>query len=361
MADSILKKMKIRELSVVGYERVVEFIEEESGLHALIALHDTTLGPALGGARVYPYFSVEEALEDVLRLSKGMTYKAAVAGTGTGGGKSVIIADNRKSKSEALLAAYAAAVNSFGGKYICAEDVGMSLDDLGIVGRYTEHAVGLPYTTSSGDPSPYTTWGVLRGIEAVSQALWGSSCLRGKTIAVQGLGAVGMKLARLLFWKGVRLIVADVNEEKTKEAIREFGATVMSPEEILYAKCDILAPCALGGILTPESIARLQCHAIAGATNNQLLTTACGQLLLEKNILYAPDYVINSGGLLNVCVELRKNGYDPMVAREQVDRIYDLLLMIFRLAKERREPTNLIADGIAEANLLRKEKQAVFV
>lgn len=352
MENSILKKMKIREIPVEGYERVVEFIEEESGLHAIIALHNTTMGPALGGTRVYPYTSVDQALEDVLRLSRGMTYKAAVGETGTGGGKSVIIADSKEPKSEKLLAAYAAAVNSFGGQYICAEDVGMSLADLGVVGNYTDHAVGLPDINSSGDPSPYTTWGVFRGIEAVCQTLWGSSSVRGKKIAVQGLGAVGMKLARLLFWEGAQLIVADVDSKRTKEAEKEFGAVVMSAEEILFAKCDILAPCALGGILTPESIARLECRAVAGATNNQLFTAECGLLLMKRGILYAPDYVINSGGLLNVCVELRQEGYDPIIAREKVNYIYDLLLSIFSLSIEREEPTNLITDLMAEEKIV---------
>jgi leucine dehydrogenase len=346
MENSMLKNMKIREIPVEGYERVVEFIEEESGLHAIISVHNTTLGPALGGTRVYPYSSVECALEDVLRLSRGMTYKAAAARTGTGGGKSVIIADSNKPKSEKLLAAYAAAVNSFGGLYICAEDVGMSLEDLGIVGRYTEHAVGLPDLGSSGDPSPYTMWGVFRGIQAACQHRFGASSVRGKTIAIQGLGAVGMKLARQLFWEGARIIVADVDERRVKHAEREFGAISMSPDEILFAKCDILAPCALGGILTPKSIAALQCKAVAGATNNQLLTDDCGYLLMERGILYAPDYVINSGGLLNVCVELRKEGYDPIIAREQVTHIYDLLIEIFTLAEQKKTPPHVITDEI---------------
>lgn len=343
--------MKIRELEIEDYESVVEVIDEASGLHAIIALHDTTLGPALGGIRAYPYSSFEQALEDALRLAKGMTYKSATVKSGTGGGKSVIITDNKKPKSPALLHAFAEAVNRFEGHYICAEDVGVSLADLEIISEVTRFAVGLPHPNSSGDPAPFTAQGTYRGIQAVCKELWGSDSVAGRTIAIQGVGAAGMGLARYLFWAGAKLIVADVNEKAAARAAKEFGAEVVSPSEILKVKCDIFAPCALGAVLNSESIPLLNCKAVAGTANNQLLTDEDGYALMKRGILYAPDYVINAGGLLNVCEEISEQGYHPTRALQKVHKIYDTLLEIFAAAKKKNKPPHIVAAEIADYNL----------
>lgn len=343
-----------REIIVEGYERVVEFKAKSCGLHALIALHDTRLGPALGGTRAYPYASFDEALTDVLRLARGMTYKSALAQTGTGGGKSVIFLDPaNRVKSKELLYAFADAVNFFEGRYICAEDVGMTTAELAIIGERTRFAVGLPHSHSSGDPSPYTTHGTLRGIEAVAKQLWGTTSLVGRKIAIQGLGAVGEKLAAALFWAGAHLIIADIDAAKAQMLGKRWGAQVVSPDTIATVDCDIFAPCALGGILNKDSIAKLSCKAVAGSANNQLLTPEDGERLFKKGILYAPDYVINSGGLINVCVELEERGYQPPLARAKVDRIYDFLLLIFKIAQEKGESPHKVADDLAEDNSAR--------
>lgn len=346
-----LAEMVVNEIKVEGYERVVEVINEPAGLHAIIALHDTTLGPALGGIRAYPYATFDDALKDVLRLAKGMTYKASVAETGTGGGKSVIICDSRKPKPEELLLAFAEAVNMFEGHYICAEDVGMHTDDLAIVRKGTHYAVGLPHPKSSGDPSCFTAYGGFLGVRAVAKKLWGIDSLKGRTVAIQGLGSVGMRLADQLFWDGAKLIVTDVDKAAVKRAVREYAAVAVAPDDIYSASCDIFAPCALGGILNPDTIPLLRCKGVAGLANNQLLTDADGQALMNRGILYSPDYVINSGGLLNVCVELYKDGYNPFIAREHVERIYDLLLTIYTLSEEKKLPTNMIANDLADYNL----------
>ncbi len=343
----------LREITVNGYERVVEVKEEEVGLHAIIALHDTRLGPALGGVRAYPYRNFDEALTDVLRLSKGMTYKAAVARTGTGGGKSVILTKAGTPKTEEVLLAFAEAVNQFNGHYICAEDVGMGVDDLAVVRQGTHYVVGLPHPKSSGDPSYFTAWGGYKGIQAVCQSLWGSPSVKGKTIAIQGLGAVGMKLAATLFWEGAHLVVADVDSARCAQAAKSFAAKVVSPKEILSTPCDILAPCALGGILNPMTIPQLCCKAVAGVANNQLLKEEDGRALMKRQILYAPDYVVNSGGLMNVCVELETKGYNPARPRDQIDHVYDCLLAIFETAKTTGKSTHQVADEIAEDNLTR--------
>ena len=343
--------LKTNELQIEGYERVVEFKEEASGLHAIVAIHNTHLGPALGGIRAYPYASFDHALNDVLRLAKGMTYKAAVSETGTGGGKSIIFCDYTAPKSADLLLAFAEVVNFFEGKYICAEDFGMHLADLETVCKGTPYAVGLPTPRSSGDPSRFTAFGGFRGLQAVCKKVWGSDSVAGRTFAIQGLGSVGMRIAEHLFWHGARLVVSDINSEATQKAVKEFGARALAPDEILQAKCDVLVPCALGGIINPDTIPHLRCQAIAGLANNQLLSDSDGETLFQKGIVYAPDYVINSGGLLAVCVELETEGFNPKTARNHVDRIYDLLTKIFALSEEQGKSTNLIAKELAEHNL----------
>lgn len=343
--------LTFKEHAIEDFERVVEIRDETVGLHAIIAIHDSRLGPALGGIRAYPYSSFDQALTDVLRLSKGMTYKAAVAETGTGGGKSVILTDYKKPKSEALLLAFAEAVNYFEGQYICAEDFGMHLEDLKTICCGTPYAVGLPKPKSSGDPSRFTAYGGYRGIQAVCKKIWGSDSVSGKTFAIQGLGSVGMRIAEFLFWGDAQLIVTDINPAVVNHAVKTFGAKAVSPDEIMKVKCDVFVPCALGAILNPTTIPQLQCQAVAGLANNQLLSDADGDRLLEEGILYAPDYVINSGGLLAVCIELEPEGFNPNIARLHTDRIYDLLSNLFALSEKNHCSTNLIAKELAEKNL----------
>lgn len=349
------KTMTIRKLEVPGYEDVVEFVDEKRGLHAIVAIHNTSRGPALGGTRVFAYPTFDQALEDVLRLAKGMTYKAAISNTKTGGGKSVIIYDNKKAKPKELLQAFAEVVNYFKGRYICAEDVGMSLEDMGVIGHYTPYAVGLPHPDSSQDPSPFTAYGVFKGIEATVQHLWKSS-VEGKVFAIQGLGSVGMSLASRLFWHGAELIVADLDQARCEKAAKEFGATIVSPEKILEVSCDVLVPCAMGGILNAISIPKLKCRAIAGASNNQLLTAEDGQRLKVRGIIYAPDYLINSGGLINVCTEIEKNGYCPKRARKQIAKIYDVISAIYQRAERSNLSSDVVANQIAEENLAKGQK-----
>lgn len=360
---SKLAELTFNEINVEGYKRVVEVINQEAGLHAIIALHNTTLGPSLGGIRIYPYATFDEALNDALRLAKGMTYKAAVSETGTGGAKSVIIYDSRKPKPEKLLLAFAEAINAFEGHYIGAEDIGMLPSDLKVVRQGTRYVVGLPDSRSSGDPSYYTAFGGFLGVKATAKKLWGTDSLKGRTVAIQGLGAVGMKLADQLFWDGAKLIVTDVNSAAVERAVRSYGAEAVDPEDIYKVACDIFSPCALGGILNPDTIPQLCCQGVAGLANNQLLTEADGEALMKRDILYAPDYVINSGGLLNVCVELYPEGYNPCVARDHVMRIYDLLLSIYAFSEEKKRATNLIANDIGEYNLehlIGKRKEEVI-
>lgn len=351
-----IEKMKIRKLDVAGYEEVVEFIDEKRGLHAIIAIHNTSNGPALGGTRVYPYSTFDQALEDVLRLAKGMTYKSASTDTKTGGGKSVIIFDNKKAKPKEMLQAFAEVVNYFEGKYICAEDVGMTVQDMGVVGQYTSYAVGLPYPNSSQDPSPFTAFGVFKGIEATVHHLWNSS-VEGKVFAIQGLGAVGMSLANTLFWHGAELIVSDLDPMRAEKARRELGAIVVAPEKILEVSCDVLVPCAMGGVLNKTTIPKLKCLAVAGASNNQLLNEEDGEHLKKRAILYAPDYVINAGGLINVCTEIETSGYCPKKARKRIEKIYDLLKEIYQRAEKSGLSTDKVANQIAEENLTMGKKR----
>ncbi|MCH9608911.1 MAG: Leucine dehydrogenase [Chlamydiales bacterium] len=337
------------ELSIEGYERVVEVTEEKSNLHALIAIHDTRLGPALGGIRAYCYDTFEQGLNDVLRLSRGMSYKSAATQVGTGGGKSVILLKPGQSKTRELLHAFGEAVELLEGSYICAEDLGVTQEDLTAIGEKTRYIVGTPQT--SGNPSCFTAWGVFRGIEAVCQYLWGTPSVEDRVIAIQGLGAAGWLLSHHLFWNGARLIVTDIDKEQCRLAEQAFGAKVVSPEEILSTECDILAPCALGAVINEKSIPTLKCKAIAGIANNQLLKPEDGEALLERGIAYAPDYVLNSGGLINVSIEFEEGGYDAISARKNVDRIYSLILTIFETAEEKKESTYRIAEQIARDNL----------
>lgn len=341
----------INELNVPGYKKVIEAINEAAGLHCFIAIHDLTMGPALGGTRIYPYGNREEALKDALRLSKAMTYKSALTENGLGGGKAVIIANPEKEKTEQLLLAYADVVNSLKGDYITAEDVGVSFEDMLVIKKNTPYVVGMPNEKSSGDPSPFTAWGVFRGIQAVAYTLWGSTSLKNKRIAIQGLGNVGSKLAQMLFWEGANLIFSDTHSPKLKELAHQYGAEIVSPQEIYKTKCDIFCPCAMGAIINEQTIPQLNCLAVAGCANNQLKDDEAGRKLQEKGILYAPDYVINAGGILNVTRELEPGGYNAKISREKIDRIYDTLLEIFKKSKEEKRLSSEIANEMAEHKL----------
>jgi leucine dehydrogenase len=352
LADLLQESQKVglhfERLEVKGYEQVLKVIDKRAGLQAIIAIHNTTQGPALGGVRIYPYASFDDALEDVLRLSKGMTYKSAIAEVGFGGGKSVIIADPKTQKTPELLLAFGAAVEKLSGAYICAEDAGCSPEDLKIVRRATKYVVGLPQGKSSGNPSPFTAWGTFRGIQATLKKIYGTDSVEGRKVAVQGLGNVGMCLVDYLFWHGAELILSDIDSTRAQKLAAKYGAKVVPANQILQTECDILAPCAMGGIINDQTIPAFRCKGIAGCANNQLLNDSHATVLKAKGILYAPDFVINAGGLLNVAAELEDEGYQPAFPRGKTHRIYDILTAIYEIAERNRESTQSAALALAD-------------
>ena len=345
--------MKITPIDVPGYERVAKAEDAATGLVAFVSVHDTTLGPALGGLRMWKYESHESALTDVLRLSRGMTYKSAVAKTGLGGGKSVIVGDGRKDKTPALMQAMGRFIDTLGGQYITAEDVGTGIADLMQVRKGTKWVTGLAREHGgSGNPSPYTALGCFVGIQAAATEAWGSESLQGKVVAIQGPGSVGFPLGQHLVKAGAQLVVSDVSQENLDRAVKELGAKAVPPQAIYDTPCDIFAPCALGGILNDETIPRLKCKVIGGAANNQLLDeNRHAQALKDRGILYAPDYVINAGGIINVGCEFLPNGYDEPKAVRKIRNIHDALKSIFETAKRRNVTTHAAAQEVAEANL----------
>jgi leucine dehydrogenase len=333
-------------LAEYRYEQLVFCHDKFTGLRAAVAIHDTTLGPALGGCRMWPYASEEEAVVDALRLARGMTYKAAASGLNLGGGKSVILGDPDKDKTEALFRSFGRYVETLGGRYITAEDVGTSTEDMENIRIETWHVVGVDVTHGgSGDPSPFTALGVLQGMRACAEEVFGSASLEGRAVAVQGLGHVGYPLCGLLHDAGARLIVTDLRPEIVERAVREFGAKPVEPDEILSISCDILAPCALGAVVNDETLPGFRCSIIAGSANNILLEPRHGETLAERGILYAPDYVINAGGLINVADELES--YNERRATKRVMRIYNSVKKIITIAKRDRVPTNVAADTLA--------------
>ena len=342
------KSLQFERIIVKGYEKVVKVTDAKAGLTAIIAIHNTTLGPALGGIRIQPYATFDAALEDALRLAKGMTYKSAVAEVGFGGGKSVIIADPKKQKTPELLMAFGAAVEKLAGMYICAEDMGCTTEDVKIIRRVTKHVVGLPHEKSSGDPGPFTAWGTFRGIQSVVKRLYMSDSLEGKRVAVQGLGNVGSHLVDHLFWAGAELILSDIDPIKLQKFAAKYGARTVAPDQILKVECDVLVPCAAGGIINDQTIPEFRCKAIAGCANNQLLRDTHAQNLRDRGILYAPDFVINAGGLLNVAEELEDAGYNPKNPRYKVHHIYDTLLAIYEIADKNKESTHVAALSLAD-------------
>lgn len=332
-----------------GHEQFNIYTDPESGLNAIISIHSTLLGPALGGCRYWAYKTFEEAAADALRLSKAMTYKAAVSGLNLGGGKAVICAGPRD-KTAGLLRAFGRSVDSLAGLYITAQDVGMTLSDLETVREVTRYAAGIPQEKGgSGDPSFMTALGVLHGMRCCLKEIFGSESLRDRTVAVQGLGKVGRELVRLLHQEGARLVVSDLDGSRVKAAVSEVKAETVSPGRIHAAVCDIFAPCAMGGVLHSTTISKLRCRIVAGAANNPLASWADANLLQRRRILYAPDYVINAGGLINIACETE--GYQMKKAEERVAGIGENLSRVFARAKEEKITPLEAANRMVEERL----------
>ena len=343
--------LEVKDLQIEGYERVVEGIDESCGFHAIIAIHSTIMGPALGGTRFYLYESFDDALTDVLRLSKGMTYKSVVAGLGVGGGKSVIITDPKKPKSPKLLKTFAEFVSQLEGRYICAPDYGCTSEDVIEIRKTTKYVTSVPHEKGSGDTSVYTAWGNIMGLRATLKKIFGTESFKGKTFAIQGLGNVGYKVAEAIYWEGGELIVADPHEGVTKKAALRLGAKVVPLDEILPSRCDIFIPSALGGILNSKSIPQLKCKGVAGCANNQLLHDDDAKLLAQRGILYAPDFVISGGGLINATQELNPEGYDCKPARDMTTRIYDTLMTVYDIAEKNNTTTHEAAVSLCDYRL----------
>lgn len=334
--------------SFQDHEQVVFCYDKATGLKAIIAIHDTTLGPALGGTRMWNYATEAEAVNDVLRLSRGMTYKAAISGLKLGGGKAVIIGDSKSQKTPELFRKYGQFVESLGGRYITAEDVGTSTSDMVFVRESTKHVTGLPENLGGGgDPSPVTAFGVFMGMKASALEFWGNDTVKGKRVMVQGAGHVGQNLIRQLSEEGAIVYVSDINQDQVTAMVNQYGAIRVEIGAVYDQEVDIYAPCALGATLNTENIQRLQCSIVAGAANNQLAEESLhGQMLKEKGILWAPDFLINAGGLINVYSELQ--GYDRDSAMGQARKIYDTTLEILRKAKSENTTTIAAAKTIAE-------------
>ncbi len=339
-------------MSQHGYGEIHLKRDQASGLQAIIAIHDTRLGPALGGCRFIHYASEEDALVDALRLARGMTYKAALAGLDHGGGKSVLIKPHRRFDRTALFRAFGRFVEDLRGHYITAEDSGTSIEDMDVIRGVTRHVTGVdPSRGGSGDPSPFTALGVRRGIEACVKFALGKDSLEGIHVAVQGVGHVGYHLCSELHAQGAVLTVADVDPLKAERAQREFGAAIAPLDDIFAVSCDVFAPCALGSALNRETVPRLRCRIVAGAANNQLAEPTMGMALMDRGILYAPDYAINAGGLVNVAQEIL--GYDPEKARARTLSIYDTIFEIAERARRAMTPTDFIANKMVEERLSR--------
>ncbi len=339
-----------RSLATFGHEEVVFCHNPEAGLKAIIAIHNTALGPALGGSRMWPYASEDDALEDVLRLSRGMSYKAAVAGLNLGGGKAVILGDPKTDKSELLFRALGRFVNSLNGRYITAEDVGIDVNDMEIVFQETDHCVGVHQVHGgSGDPSPFTAYGVLQAIRACLQQRFDHEDVARYSYAVQGVGHVGYHLVRLLHDEGAKIFVCDIDQERVARVVSEFGCEAVPTDEIYDVEAEVFSPTALGAVLDEETIPRLRFEIVAGAANNQLASEACGDLLENRGILYAPDYAANAGGLMNVSIELE--GYDRERAIRMTRTIYYNVGRIFEIAKRDSIPSWKAADRMAEERI----------
>ncbi|MED1739664.1 branched-chain amino acid dehydrogenase [Bacillus swezeyi] len=341
-----------RYMEQYDYEQLVFCQDKQSGLKAIIAIHDTTLGPALGGTRMWTYENEEAAIEDALRLARGMTYKNAAAGLNLGGGKTVIIGDPRKDKNEEMFRAFGRYIQGLNGRYITAEDVGTTVEDMDIIHDETDFVTGIsPAFGSSGNPSPVTAYGVYKGMKAAAKEAFGTDSLAGKTVAVQGVGNVAYNLCRHLHEEGAKLIVTDINKEAVERAVAEFGARAVDPDDIYSQDCDIYAPCALGATINDDTIPQLKAKVIAGAANNQLKETRHGDQIHDMGIVYAPDYVINAGGVINVADELY--GYNSERALKKVEGIYGNIERVLEISKRDRIPAYLAADRLAEERIER--------
>jgi leucine dehydrogenase len=338
------------QMSTEGHEQVMMVSDSGSGLKAIIAIHDTTLGPAAGGTRMWAYESEEKAMWDALRLSRAMTYKSAAADLPLGGGKAVIIADSHADKTEAMLRAFGRFVDTLGGRYLTTTDVGTTGRDLEYVKQETDYVLGLPTTAGgSGDTSVMTGLGIYMGMKACAREAWGSDSLTGKTVAMQGFGKVATHTAHHLIKENARLVVTDVYLDALDRA-KELGIEVVGPDAIYDVDCDIFSPCALGGVLNIDTIPQLKCQVIVGGANNQLMTDADGEELDRRGILYGPDYIVNSGGIINVEAELGSE-YNPERAREKTERIYDIIGQVIAISKREEIPTSKAADRLAEDRL----------
>jgi leucine dehydrogenase len=339
------------------HETVAFFDDKASGLKAIIAIHSTALGAACGGTRVYPYANGDAALTDVLRLSRGMSYKNAIANLPLGGGKAVIIGDPAKDKTEARLLAYGRAVNELGGRYITAMDVGITPADMPVIARATKHAAGFDMQGKpSGDSGPPTALGVFVGLKAAIKHRLGADSAKGLTVAIQGLGKVGTNLAKRLHDEGAKLIVSDVNADAVKKAVGAFGAKPVSADEIVTAECDVFSPNALGAILNDKTVDKIHAKVVAGAANNQLARDEHGTALKARGILYAPDYVINGGGIIRVAGQIFE--WSDAEVERRVLAIAGTLTQIFKRADSDNKPTNVIADRIAEERMAAGGKSA---
>jgi len=338
--------MEAQILPVDGWRKVVHFTDDETGLNAIISIHDATLGPGCGGCRIFPYASFEAGLEDVKNLSRGMTFKNALGGIPFGGGKAVIFADAKKDKTPALIKAFGRAVDSLEGLYYTAEDSGVTERDIELMQTVTPYAAGIGKNGVGGNPSPFTARGVWRGMQAAARHKFGAQSLNGLRVSILGVGAVGMELARLVHEEGGALVVADVNEQAVKEACERFGATAVAPEDAIAADVDIFAPCALGGSINPDTIGRLKAKVVAGAANNQLKTREMDKELHDKGVLYATDYVINAAGVISVGLEIQGTWTKEELSR-RIDKIGETLTEIFKRADDEARPTGEISDIMA--------------
>ncbi|HNV71624.1 MAG TPA: Glu/Leu/Phe/Val dehydrogenase dimerization domain-containing protein [Candidatus Ozemobacteraceae bacterium] len=345
-------------MSEHDYEQVLFALDDPSGLKAIIAIHDTTLGPAMGGVRFKAYATEEEALKDVLQLSRAMTLKASAAGLNLGGGQAVILADSAAGKSEALLRAFGRQIQALSGRLFVAEDLGTTVEDMETIQQETEYVAGLRKSRGgSGEPSLKAAYGVIRGIGACLLHVHGDPGLRGRVLAIQGVGAVGREIARQASEEGARVIVADKDPRRIDDLKKHFEVQVVSPDHILETECDVFCPCALGGVLSETTVPRLRAKIVAGAANNQLVDENAGKLLFERGIIYAPDFVISAGGLINVAEEL--TGYDENLATLRVGKLYQRIEAILKVSEERKIPTHLAAAQMAleRLELMRKVRR----
>ena len=341
----------LAQMQAMNHEQVLFCNDPDTGLRAIIAVHNTVLGPSLGGTRMWAYKNEAEALKDVLRLSRGMTFKSAISGLNLGGGKAVIIGDPHKDKTEAMMRRFGQFVESLNGKYITAEDVGITTRDIEYVAEETDHVAGLPESRGGGgDPSPVTAYGVYMGMKASAKFAWGSDSLEGKRVMVQGVGNVGYNLVKLLYEERAEIAVSDIYESRLKTVVDEFNVEVVNSDDVYDHNMDIYAPCALGATINDDSLARLKCQIIAGAANNQLEDEKLHSEIIAKNgILYAPDFLINAGGIINCYSEVI--GYNREEAYRKTEHIYDVTRAVLEQSRNNNEPAHVVALKMAQARI----------